>query len=273
MPVKPASSLPPSTRKASPGAGRKSAASSPASKSGPLPVPVSPGPPAVERTVRLLAQFQRFARDFGGVLCLAAAVMTLFQLVAPQASGGVLLSWWVTQLRHFFGWGAIWVGLGLAYFGIRLLQRKEPVWPRQTPLLQILLLEIGAFATVALLAVFTGSDLLAAGRGEAGGVVGWGLAELLRVFMAPFGLGGSLWRALLLILIAIPCLFIGLGLAQRLYDWAGQAAAMPVLTPEELNGGPMISEAPLAGKAGGEAAAKTGKKRLPLPPEFIGLSR
>lgn len=268
MPVKQA---PPQTtlpKKASPGSPRKGSGLTPASKSSPAGLPPPPSTPGVDRTVRLLAQFQRFARDFWGVICLALAVMTFFQLFAPKMPGGVLLSWWVSQLRHFLGWGAIWIVLGLGYLGLRLLQRKDTVWPRHIPLLQILLLEIGMFATIALLAVFGGSDLLAADRGEDGGIVGWGLAELLRIFMAPFGLGGSLWRALLLILIAMPCLFIGLGIAQRLYNWASQASGAPVVNPEELNGGPMISEAPLAGKAVSEEAAKASKKRTLLPPEF-----
>ena len=165
MPVKQA---PPQTtlpKKASPGSPRKGSGLTPASKSSPAGLPPPPSTPGVDRTVRLLAQFQRFARDFWGVICLALAVMTFFQLFAPKMPGGVLLSWWVSQLRHFLGWGAIWIVLGLGYLGLRLLQRKDTVWPRHIPLLQILLLEIGVFATIALWLLWR-LDLLAADRGE-----------------------------------------------------------------------------------------------------------
>ncbi len=263
--------LPPSSsvKKASAGPPRKGPAPSSASRGKPsIPAPQPPESLAVDRTVRLLAQFERFARDFWGVVILALAVMTFLQLLSPNLPGGVLLSWWVGQLRHFFGWGSLWVVLALGYLGLWLLKRKESLLPKRIPLLQVLLLEIGAFATLALLAVFAGNDLLAASAGEAGGIVGWGLAELLRVFMAPFGLGGSLWRALLLIIIALPSLFIGLGLAQRLLAWANRSAGTLPANLEELNGGPMISEAPLAGKAVAGLEGKVPPRRVQLPPEF-----
>jgi len=224
--------------------------------------------PALDRTVNLLTQFQRFARDFWGVVSLALSVMTFLQLLLPAMPAGVLLSWWVGQLRHLLGWGSLWVVVALGFLGIWLLQRKELTGSGRIPWLRVLLLEVAAFASIALLAVFGGTDLLAAEMGQDGGIVGWGLAELMRVLMVPFGLGGSLWRALLLILIAGLSLFIGLGLAQRLMNLAVQAPQTGMLNPDELDGGPVISEAPLLGVSRPDLAAKAARRRVQLPAEY-----
>jgi S-DNA-T family DNA segregation ATPase FtsK/SpoIIIE len=238
------------------------------------PTPLAP-PSSVDLLVRLLTRLQRFAWDVGGVLFLALALMTLLAIVAPQWTGGAL-DWWARLLRLGFGWGSLWCVLVIGILGLWMMRRRvgglDPkgvnlgsgrLWWR------VLMLEGVAFASMALLSTIAGVSLERAEAGMDGGVVGWGLAELLRRLFEPLGLTGMVWRALLLGLLLLFCLAAGLGLFGRLTVWARKASPTATQGDAAYGLGAVMSEAPLPGaEAQAQAAAGARKRRAALPPQF-----
>lgn len=239
--------------------------SSPA-KSAASPPPASS---ASDLALRLLTRLERFGQDILGVALLALALMTLLSLLVPELTGG-LLAWWAGWLKLWLGWGSLWLAAAIGLAGLWALRYRQDapfpkgLWGR------VFWFEGAAFASLALLAVLGGGELARADAGLDGGRVGWGLAEILRRALEPFGLDGWIWMSLLLGLALLVCLAFGLGLLRRFAAYilrAAQAAPPHEMLPLEL--GPAISEAPL--QAAGAAAALTPaaqKKRPFLPPQF-----
>jgi S-DNA-T family DNA segregation ATPase FtsK/SpoIIIE len=185
-----------------------------AKQTGRPPAARQPANPAggLEASVRLLTGFERFARDIGGVACLAFAAISL--LAFFRLSGGLVLTWWGELLRRWLGWGGLFLVLIPAVLGWTMLRRRGEAllairWGR------VFALELAAFTMMALLAILGGNSAARAEAGLDGGLVGWGLAELLRIFiplswvqlpllfillvlaaLAGFGLLGALLRSL-----------------------------------------------------------------------------
>lgn len=232
-------------------------------------------PPSPEETgsldgfVRLLTRFQRFAWDFGGLFCLALALMTLLALLAPGLIGG-LLRWWSDVLWLWFGWGALWVALTLGLIGLWMLRRRGEGPASRVAWGRVLLLEGAAFSSMALLAVLGGGSTERAESGLDGGRIGWGLAELLRLVFEPVGLSGGLWLALLLGGMLVSFLVMGLGLVGPLVTWLQKAAQRASQGETPYTGpGPVVSEAPLEGAEGAPLQVEGSRKRRPvLPPQF-----
>ena len=232
--------------------------------------PAPEAPPARgERLVRLLARFQRFGWDFAGVICLALTLMTLLALLLPRLAEGALLSWWVGLLQVWFGWGSVWLVSVGAIAGLWMLRRNHAsdlpkiLWGR------VLALEASAFASLALLSVLGGSSLERAGKGMDGGRIGWGLSELLRLLMAPAGLGGAFWRELVLWTILAASILAVLGAPGALVAWVRRTARQTyqpgALAVEE---GPVVSEGPIAVGGPAPQEARNKKKRSAVQPEF-----
>ena len=239
---------------------------SPRSKAVPTP---EASPPSLEKTVRLLTRFERFTWDVGGVIALAIALMTLLALTLPQLTRGVLLSWWADHLQLWFGWGSVWIVSAAAVAGLWMLRRRQPENLPKIPWGRILALEAAAFASLALLSVLGGASLDRAEAGLDGGIVGWGLAELLRMALAPVGFAGRLWRALLLGVIFIAGAVIGTGLVEALIAWS-KLPDTHTSRPgsEDLGIGPAVSEAPLPGQEARSTRQVEQKKRTVLPAQF-----
>ena len=223
--------------------------------------------------MRLLTRFERFAWDVGGVLALAISLMTLLGLLLPQLTHGVLLSWWSQRIQFWFGWGSVWIVSVAGVAGLWMLRRRSenasPSGKIQIHWGRVLALEIAALASLGLLAILGGSSLDAAEAGMDGGVVGWGLAELLRLVLQPVGFSAAIWRAVLLGVIFVIGLVSGMGLTAPLADWARQSVtASPKPSLQELGVGPAVSEAPLPGQSTEEPRVADKKKKAPLPPEF-----
>ncbi|MBE9524842.1 MAG: DNA translocase FtsK [Chloroflexi bacterium] len=135
--------------------------------------------------VQVWLRFERFAWDLGGVLVLAISLMTLLGLIAPEITGGALLSIWVIFLRRWLGWGSFFVVIGGTFVGLLLLRRRSDGgltirWRR------IFLFEGAAFAALILFTVLGQHSLARAEAGLDGGLVGWGLTELLGLMFSPF---------------------------------------------------------------------------------------
>ena len=167
---------------------------------------------SLDTGIRMPTGFQRFTWDIGGVACLAFAVMTLLGLL--NLTGGVLLTWWAGVLRHWFGWGGFLIPLVAGLLGGWLLSRRTNL-STQVPWGRVLILEVAAFAGLALLTLLGGFSVQRAEAGLDGGLVGWGLVDLLSVVIR------STWvLGIVLGLVFILAVVTGLGLTHlmaRLY--------------------------------------------------------
>jgi S-DNA-T family DNA segregation ATPase FtsK/SpoIIIE len=134
--------------------------------------------------------------DFGAVALAVLGLITLLGLVGW--THGTAIDWWAGLLRQVAGWGA-WVVpfvLGLLAYG---LVRASLGRPLRIAWGVVIALEISLAGVLGLLGVAYGLDLPAAEAGAGGGVVGWGIARLLRDV-----LGAFLGTVVLLIVTAWP---------------------------------------------------------------------
>lgn len=230
----------------------------------------------------LLARFQRFSWDVAGVLMVAFSLMTLLALTDfPQLSGGRLLTSWATFLKVWLGWGSLLAPLAGGALGLAVLVKRsgptkagifEPSLLRDLRWGRIFALEVAAFAALGLLALAGGVSLDRADAGLDGGRVGWGLAELLGIGLAPLGLGGWFWRASILGVIFLGYLLYGLGLDTPILSWINRSISASPDTgriPETIGGAPAVSVSPATGFESPSALLPDSKKRpAALPAQF-----
>lgn len=218
--------------------------------------------PLLDMPLQLLVRFQRFAWDAGGVLVLAFALMTLLALFG--LTDGRLLTWWAGILRFWFGWGSILIVLVGLVASVLLFRQsiggvKGVRWGR------ILALETAAFALLALLAVLGGSSVARVEAGQDGGIVGWGLAEILGLVIHPPWLLG-----LFLSLVLICFTFFGLGLFRPLAALLHkQLAVAPPPAAGSVETGPAVSGGDFNGLTETAVPEQGGKRKIQqLPAEF-----
>ena len=153
----------------------------------------------------LFKTIKRFGQDLLGVLLIALAVISILSL--SKLTEGSLSTFFSQWILKGFGWGSyILVGL-IGYVGFLILLRHLEQLPKLN-LKRIILLEIAIFALLALLSIFNGLSIDRAIQGVDGGIIGWGIARILRdivglpisalifllVFLAFFVSGIGLWR-------------------------------------------------------------------------------
>ncbi len=224
---------------------------------------------AVERQPRrsFLSRFDNlrvglgdFAFEVAGVVLLALALITMFGLVGFTA--GAWLTPWINIWQRWLGWGSILVVLGLAITGWRLLRRQGgPAWGR------LLALEGAAFSALGLLSLLMGQSLEVAESGQAGGLIGWGLAESLRLL---FGIVLPDWLSLFLagLLLFILFAFAGVIAFSQMAivrSWLGMRAeenpAVAVLDP-------VISVSPVQESVSESQTTSAKPRSSRLPAEF-----
>lgn len=152
---------------------------------------------------RILSTLQRYVWDIVGVIMLTAGLLTFLAML--DLTQGVVTTWWADLLQRWFGWGSyifipIAVGVGLVLIIKRSDTLEKLRWGR------ILILELAIFAGMALLALAAEGSLERASQGLDGGLIGWGLAELLGTFIRPAGLLGFI-----LVLVIFFSVLIGSG--------------------------------------------------------------
>ena len=259
----------------------------------------------LEILVDLAARFQRFTWDVAGVLLLAIALMTLLALILPELTGGMLLQAWGAFLQRGLGWGGILVVVattiaGLLVLRLRVEERQSGEAGPGNPLPgvrwgRIIALEAAAFAVLAMLTVINNAvneagirsiavqegiavdietlrqmasqmSVERAEQGLDGGLVGWGLAELLLLILSRLGLGSPWLAGLLLAGVIDVCLLYSFGLVgplrRKLRQWA---AAQP---SADLDSEPMVSLSDAAGETVSPAARGAPKRRESLPPQY-----
>jgi S-DNA-T family DNA segregation ATPase FtsK/SpoIIIE len=163
----------------------------------------------LDRAAAWWFHFDRFGWDALGVTLLAVALMTLIGLVAQNKpwAQGVFLSLWIHLLRYWLGEGAYAAAIVIAVLGLIAMRRHFPGFPRFN-MLRIVALEFWVFTLLALLAISGGQSLERAGSGLDGGLIGWGLADLIASAL-PLP-----WSTIILGLLLVFLTLFGFGIIQ-----------------------------------------------------------
>lgn len=205
-------------------------------------------------SLRFLGGVQRYAWDIAGVLLLTLGLLTLLALL--NLTNGVVISWWARLLQRWFGLGSyLFVPITLGIGIVLLIQRSNAVekirWGR------ILVLEVMVFAILALLAVVAEESLERASQGLDGGLVGWGLAELMGTIFKP----GWLLILILSVVIFVTAL-VGTGITNYLGRLVQVYAAVGVEMGESE---PAVS---IGDEVSAEKTHQKRKKVTRLPAEY-----
>ena len=179
-------------------------------------------------------RFGRFGWDVLGVTLLGLALISLLGLLGWTK--GTAINLWAAVLKKGVGWGwPILVG-AVALLGLLCLRRHFTVFPR-IRLGRVLALEAAAFCVLALLSDFGAHSLERADSGLDGGVIGWGLFELLNQLIP------TPWSTVLL--MALGLFFVGYGLGA--FQWGVNALEkwldeIGKATPAPVRKAPVIEE-------------------------------
>lgn len=210
--------------------------------------------PDTNVSLRFFSAIQRYAWDIGGIIFITLGLLTLLALL--DLTEGVAISWWVRLLQRWFGIGSyLFVPIALVMGIVLLIQRSNALdrirWSR------ILLLEVMVFAILALLAAIADESFDRAFSGLDGGLVGWGLAELMGTIIKPG------W--LLILILSVVILFtalVGTGITSYLGRLA-QDYAVDDLETDLSASAVNIGEEAVTGRTSQK------KKKVPrLPPEY-----
>ena len=223
-----------------------------------------PAPPPAEsqpdKWAAFLRKFDRFGWDAVGVIFLAAAVVLLLALTG--LTQGVFISPWVLLLRRYLGWGSLVACFILGLFGLLALRRHIPGFP-QINLTRIIALEGWVFALLTLLAISGGTSLDRAEGGLDGGIIGWGLAELINTHLPP------LWGTVLVAFFMVLFTFIGFGifplilyLLEKIVREDEERAAAQLSVPSQT-AAETGTPAEKAGKASDNRPGKQERPRFP----------
>ncbi len=156
-----------------------SSAGKPSSSSSKKVKPTAPSENPVDWVSRLAQfwfQIDRFVWDVVGVILLALGVILLLGLLG--LTQGSMLTPLIQVVDRGFGWGGFLVVAFISALGLFAMRRRKQVEP-VFPIRSLLLLEGWAFSLLALFTLFGGRSLDQAEQGFGGGLVGWGLVELV----------------------------------------------------------------------------------------------
>jgi len=144
--------------------------------------------------------FYRYGWDALGVFAIILGLLTLFGKIGWTR--GILISFWLNFLDQLFGWGTYGIIFSLFFIAYWIFRRRV-VGEEKIRLSNIIVIEIAFFLLITLISVFGDADLVRAESGEDGGLIGWGLANLLLRFIPDLYL-----KSLLIFLIT---LFVAVG--------------------------------------------------------------
>ena len=225
------------------------------------PKPVDEKPlSSLDWAIRFVLRFRRFLRDVVGISLIAFALMTLLTLLLPSLGGGFLL-WWTRLVRLIFGWGSVLLVGAIGIIGLFILYRRGET-PASVRWRRIFALEIAAFAALGLLSNLGGASPDRVEHGLDGGMIGWGLVELVRMTLRPIGITGLFWPTLVFAFVFFLGTYYSLGLGGWLRKM-GEAKPHGARLETE----PAISVAPTSGSAA-PSTTPSSKKHPLIPPEF-----
>ncbi len=220
--------------------------------------PPSPGPG--ERALEWWLNAQSMLWNALGLAALVLALLTLLALL--NLSHGRWLDLWVVVLRRLFGLGgAFLMVLALGGLGIGGLYGATGR-PLRLPWGRVIALEVAALATCGLLSLLQGHRPLQVEQGLGGGMVGWGLVEVLDLTLSRAGT----W--LVLSLAWLGGLVYGTGLGGWVARWRrrkGRSPSPPLPEPAAVSVDPAPeAEAPAAPRRSRRKARPAAKPSLPL---------
>lgn len=120
---------------------------------------------------------RRYIYDAFGLLLIALSIITLLALFGFSA--GAWLNPWIALWRRLLGWGAPLVVLGLTFSGWQILATRNR--PGSATWARVIALEMAAFSMLGVLSVLGGHTLERAELGRDGGILGWGLIEIIQL--------------------------------------------------------------------------------------------
>lgn len=220
------------------------------------------------RTVDFLLKFSRFAKDIASILLILVALLTMLSLIG--LTSGAWITPWADFLRYWFGWGSIFVVIASAVAGLLLMQKREEPFSTQD-WKKVIWLEISAFSILALFSIVGGSSVDRAVEGLDGGVVGWGLAQFVRIIFRPLTPNlAFVLEIVLLFILAVLGIMFGFQLFGRAINKL-EDIIEGTTQPPEIE----IEEAPAVVIAGGNSPLKPKNskrkkpaKKVSIPPEF-----
>ena len=213
-----------------------------------------PGNDWLDRLMRFNLHFGRFARDTGGVILIALALMTFLALAGT--SQGTLLTPWIGILKLWFGWGSYLVAISIGLVGLTILRWDQS----KLTFGRFISIELVLLLTLSLLAIIGGSSVERADSGLDGGRVGWGLATLVTM------LAGVIWGTLILVVLWILAAMSAFGIWVYVEHWLMKLAGDEKYIGLKID----AVDEPLEDivQAPEIPQPKAKKKPTPLPPEF-----
>ncbi len=175
---------------------------------------------------------KRFGQDLLGVLLIALAVISFMSL--SGLTEGSLSSFFSQWILKGFGWGSYILVALIGYVGFLILLRHIEQLP-EFNLERIILLEISLFALLAFLSIINGLSIDRANNGVDGGVIGWGLARILR------DLVGTQISVFFLFLIFLFFFISGIGLWRPLIDALDRFFSR-ILSTSQISGSTVIRQ-------------------------------
>lgn len=213
-------------------------------------------PPWSSPVAAFWSRFGHFGSDVLGVFFIALSLMLLLAYLTPSLMLGSIITRLASLLAVVFGWGKYFMLITGVWVGIRFIQQRAeyqaPVkWKR------VFALEMAAFCSMILMALLIDHDLDLSKAGKGGGLVGWGLVEVLRGVLGRWGTG------ILAGLGTLLGITVGLDITDRVRDWLILADAREDEIPAQPQ---TIYRGPARGDAPTRPVAEPRRQRL--PPEF-----
>jgi DNA segregation ATPase FtsK/SpoIIIE, S-DNA-T family len=168
------------------------------------------------RIAQPLKHFLKFGWDLLGIVLFTGALILLLGFFGITA--GAVITPLVAFLTRWFGFGRFLVVIGLIVLGFQVLRwRKQPL--ERINLGRILAFEFSGFILLGLLSIINGGSVARVEAGQdAGGIIGWGIAEIFRTTVGPTA--GFVFLSLLLL--------ISMAAALRVLPWLDKFVQMQV---------------------------------------------
>jgi DNA segregation ATPase FtsK/SpoIIIE, S-DNA-T family len=158
----------------------------------------------------LLLIIKRFGQDFFGLGFIIIGLISF--LHSFNLTSGKLVDSWVEMIFKWFGSGSYLLFLILIIFGVIILLRHVERFPKIN-YKKLVGMELLLFSFSALISSFGGFSVKRANIGLDGGIIGWGIARLIRNLI-----GDLLTYPFLIIITAILIINV-LGLHKKIYNY------------------------------------------------------
>jgi S-DNA-T family DNA segregation ATPase FtsK/SpoIIIE len=197
---------------------------------------------------RFRYNYAHFGGGIAGVIIAMIMLLTLLGLFGWTR--GTLITNWVFLIGKLFGLGKYLVVFTLAILSFMAFTWQSRFVMKKIRLGRVLALEGAGFSFLALLGLLSGNSIEMAEAGRSGGIVGWGIGNIISRFLPlPFS-------AILFVIVIFLGVFFGTGLAtfvgKLLEEWL---LSSPINKPAIIQGESVVNQSELA-NAGDRTKAK-----------------